>query len=315
MTLLFACSGPDIASWADPAAWTEALQTHLPDLEVRVWPDYGDPGTVAFALVWGDVAGQLGRFPNLEVIFSLGAGVEHLVARPDLPRNIPIVRMVDPALQVGMVEFVLMRVLHYYRRMPEYESQQRQRRWLPLTQKLPDELRVGVMGLGVLGAAVARSLAAFGFDVAGWSRTPRTIDGVACFDGADRLIPFAGRSDIVVCLLPLTPETSGILNTRLFQALPRGACVINAGRGGHLVEDDLIKALDRGDITGATLDVFADEPLAADHPFWTHPKIAVLPHIAAQTHAATAAKAVADNIRRFRNGEDLWHVVDRERGY
>ncbi len=315
MSLLFACTGADAETWADPEIWSQALRDHLPDIEIRVWPDYGDPDAVEFALVWGGVARELRLFANLKVLFSLGAGVEHLLVDAAVARDVPIVRMVDPALCTGMIEFVLMRVLQFHRRTPEYETQQQARRWLALSQKLPDEQRIGIMGLGALGGAVAGALAGFGFDVAGWSRTAKSVAGIACFDGDDGLVPFLNRSDMLICLLPLTRATRNILDAQVFSELPPGAYVINVARGNHLVDDDLIAALDGGHLAGAALDVFDDEPLPASHPFWTHPKILLTPHIAAQTHAGTSAKAIADNIHRFRNGEELWHVVDKAQGY
>ncbi len=315
VSLLFACTGTDLGTWADPEIWTEALKSELPDLDIRIWPDYGEADEVEFALVWGDVARELNLFKSLKILFSLGAGVEHLLVDATVLQEVPIVRMVDPALKAGMVEFVLMRILHYHRRMPEYEAQEKQARWMALSQKLAAEQRIGIMGLGALGGAVAEALIPFGFDVAGWSRTPGNIDGITCFDGDDGLIPFLNRSDILICLLPLTRATRNMLDGRLLAELAAGAYLINVARGNHLVDEDLLAALDSGHIAGATLDVFRDEPLPADHPFWSHPKIAVLPHIAAPTHASASAAAIADNIRRFRNGEELWHLVDKARGY
>lgn len=308
MTLLFV--------WRDGDAegWIAALQSNMPELDIRVWPDIGDPHEVAFALVWGELAGAFRRLANLEIIFSLGAGVEHLLGRPDLP-SVPIVRLVDPALRVGMVEYVLMRVLHYHRRMPEYAAQQRRHQWREMVQTQPHERRVGVMGLGELGGAVAEALIGLGFDVAGWTRTRRAMPGVACFHGPNGLHQFLDRSDILVCLLPLTQDTENILNAELFATLPRGACIINVARGGHLVDDDLIAVLDAGQLDGATLDVFRTEPLAPDHAFWSHGKITVTPHISAWSLPESGAKAVCDNIRRHLAGEELLHVVDRERGY
>ena len=308
MTLLFACRDGDGADWA------AALHADMPKLDVRVWPETGDPDDISYALVWGELAAELPRFANLEIIFSLGAGVEHLLGRPDLP-SVPIVRLVDPALRVGMVEYVLMRVLHYHRRMPEYAAQQRRHQWREMVQTQPHERRVGVMGLGELGGAVAEALIGLGFDVAGWTRTRRAMAGVACFHGPNGLHQFLDRSDILVCLLPLTQDTENILNAELFATLPRGACIINVARGGHLVDDDLIAVLDAGQLDGATLDVFRTEPLAPDHAFWSHGKITVTPHISAWSLPESGAKAVCDNIRRHLAGEELLHVVDRERGY
>jgi glyoxylate/hydroxypyruvate reductase A len=309
MTLLFACRDGDGADWA------AALHADMPELDVRVWPETGDPDDISYALVWGELAAELPRFANLEIIFSLGAGVEHLLERDDLPAGVPVVRLVDPALCAGMVEFALMRVLQYHRRMPDYAAQQRARQWRELAQTLPDERRIGIMGLGELGGAVAGALAGLGFDVAGWTRSRRTMAGVTCYAGPDDLDRFLNRTEILLCLLPLTPDTADILNADLFAALPHGAAVINLARGGHVVDDDLIAALDSGHLSGAALDVFRTEPLPPDHPFWTHERIAVTPHIAVWSLPRTAAGMVCDNIRRHRAGEPLRHAVDRARGY
>ena len=309
MALLF------VSAVDDPAPWIEAFAALMPDLEVRVWPDYGDAADIAYALVWQQEHGSLRRFANLEAIFSLGAGVEHVLADPGLPDGVPIVRMVDPGLRVGMTEFVVMRVLHYHRRMPEYEAQQRDKVWRLLPQTLPGDRRVGILGLGALGGAAARALAGLGFDVAGWSRTPRTIDGVTCFDGEDGLFACLERSEIVVCLVPLTAETEGILDATTLGALPEGAFLINVARGAHVVDEDLLAALESGQIAGATLDVFRSEPLPADHPYWTHPRVMVMPHASAWTLPQTAARTVTDNIARHRKGEPMLNVVDVKRGY
>ena len=309
MALLF-YSEPD-----EPAPWIEGLREHLPDLEVRVWPDIGDANDIEFALVWQPPRGLLAGFPNLQAILSLGAGVEHILADPDLPRHVPLVRLVDPGLTVGMTEFVVMRVLHYHRRMPEYEAQQRDRVWRLLPQVHPSDRRVGVLGLGELGGAVSRALAGFGLDVAGWSRSAKSIDGVATHHGEDGLFAVLERSEILVCLLPLTRETEDILDATTLGALPQGAHLINVARGAHVVDNDLLAHLDSGHIAGATLDVFRTEPLLDDHPYWTHPRVMVMPHASAWTLPKTAAGTVADNIRRHVAGEPMTHVVDLERGY
>lgn len=309
MALLF-YSEPD-----DPAPWIEALGRELADLEIRVWPEIGDPDEIEFALVWQPPRGLLAGLARLRAILSLGAGVEHVLADPDLPRHVPVVRLVDSGLTVGMTEFVVMRVLHYHRRMPEYEAQQRARLWRLLAQTHPADRRVGVLGLGVLGGAASRALAGLGFDVAGWSRGTKSIDGVACHHGEDGLFAVLERSEILVCLLPLTRETAGILDSTTLGALPPGAFVINVGRGGHVVDDDLLALLDSGHIAGATLDVFATEPLAEDHPYWVHPRVMVMPHAAAWTLPKTAARTIADNIRRHRAGQPMTHVVDLDKGY
>ena len=309
MALLF-YSEPD-----DPAPWIEALGKHLPDLEVRVWPDIGNADDIELALVWRPPRGLLAGLPHLQAILSLGAGVEHILADPDLPRHVPLVRLVDPGLTVGMTEFAVMRVLHYHRRMPEYEAQQRDRVWRLLPQIHPSDRRVGILGLGQLGGAVSRALAGFGLDVAGWSRGAKSIDGIAAHHGEDGLFAVLERSEILVCLLPLTRETEGILDATTLGALPRGAHLINVARGAHVVDEDLLALLDSGHIAGATLDVFRTEPLPDDHPYWTYPQVMVMPHASAWTLPKTAASTVADNIRRHRSGQPMTHVVDLARGY
>jgi glyoxylate/hydroxypyruvate reductase A len=299
----------------DPAPWIEALGRHLPDLEVRVWPDIGNPDDIEFALVWQPPRGLLAGLPRLQAILSLGAGVEHILGDPDLPRHVKLVRLVDPGLTNGMVEFVVMRVLHYHRRMPEYEAQQRAGVWRLLPQIHPSDRRVGILGLGELGGAAALALAGFGLDVAGWSRGEKAIDGVATHHGEDGLFEILERSDILVCLLPLTRETEGILDATTLGALPPGAHVINVARGAHVVDDDLLALLESGHIAHATLDVFGAEPLPADHPYWVHPRVMVMPHAAAWTLAKTAAATIAENIRRHRAGEPMTHVVDLDKGY
>ena len=225
-----------------PDWWSEQLTTRLPDLEVRIWPDIGDPNDVEFALVWKPPDGLLASLPKLRAIFSLGAGVDHLFKDPLRPDGVPITRVVDSHLTGGMVEFALMHTLRFHRDLHIYEAQQRDRVFRGHHQVLPEERRVGLLGLGVIGKAVAAALKEQRFDVVGWTRTPRKIPGATCFHGRDGLGPFLAGTSILICLLPLTPDTSGILDARLFDQLPRGAFVINLARGGHLVEADLLAA-------------------------------------------------------------------------
>lgn len=307
--LLYACLG------VDPAPWLDAFRAHMPELEIRVWPALGRADEIDFVLAWKQPEGSLQGLPSLKVIFSMGAGVEHVLADKALPAGIPVVRMVDPGLVVAMNEFVLMSVLRYHRRMPEHEANQRAGRWEKIVPKLPGDRRVGLLGLGVLGAASALTLRGLGFDVAGWSRRPKSVDGVLNFHGEDGFVPLLNRTEILVCLLPLTPETENIMNRRSFAALPRGAFFINVARGRHVVDEDLLAALDADHLAGATLDVFREEPLPPQSPFWTHPKVTVVPHCAALTRPETAARTVVDNVRRYHAGERLRHVVDPGRGY
>lgn len=301
---------------SDPAErWREALETELPDLQVRVWPDVGDPAAIDYALIWASPDRMLHDLPNLRAVFSLGAGVDHLLG-PAIPGQVPLVRMVDPALTEGMVEYVLYQVLRHHRAMPEYERQQNAREWSIHEQMRPGDRRIGILGLGQLGDACARALRSIGFDVAGHVRTPREDSGdIPIFAGDRDLDAFLGRTDILVCLLPLTDSTRGILNRETFAALPSGAVVINAARGGHLVEEDLIIALGEGQVAHAVLDAFKEEPLPSGHPFWTHPHVSVTPHIASLTNPVTGARQVADGIKADREGEPLSNVVDRTRGY
>jgi len=296
-------------------SWHRAFARLAPDIAVRDWPGAGDAGAIEFALVWAPPRGALKGYPNLKAIFSIGAGIDHLASDPDLPKDVPIVRMVEPGLSAGMVEFVVMSVLYHHRFMVEYAAQQRAKIWREIEQIPTSRRRVGILGLGVLGGAAAGKLREFGFDVAGWSRTAKKRPGIATFHGPRGLSPFLKRSDILICLLPLTPETAGILNARTFAALPHGAALISIGRGGHVVEADLLAALDSGQVGAATLDVFQDEPLPPDSPFWTHERVIVTPHIASMTIAETAAAAVIANIRRIQAGKPPEHVVDLEQGY
>lgn len=300
----------------DAARWQKALKKELPDLDFRVWPDgVGDAGDIEYALVWGPKRGALREFPNLKAIFSLGAGVDHLMGDRDLPDDVPIVRLVDPALTTGMSEYVLYWVLHFHRRMGDYMRYSRKAKWKKLAQVGPKQRRVGIMGLGVIGADAASKLRALDFDVAGWTRDHMNLPGVPTFDGRQGLKDFLARTEIVICLLPLTPETKGILNAEAFAQMPEGAVVINGARGGHVVDDDLLAALESGHLKAAVLDVFPTEPLPEDHPFWRHPKIVVTPHVASLTMPETAAKSVADNIKRMKKGEPPEPLVDRQKGY
>lgn len=309
MALLF------ISDSDDPAAWRTALTKHLPGLDMRVWPDVGAAADIEAALVWNHPRGALAQFPNLRAILSLGAGVNHILDDPELPADVPIARIVDPALASGMAEYATLAVLCYHRNFDVYERFQRERRWKRLPIPVAAQRRVGVLGLGEIGTACAQAIAALGFPVAGWSRTPKVLPGIRSYAGPDALSTFLAGTDILVCVLPLTPATRGIINRDLLAQLPRGAFVINIARGAHVVEADLIAALESGHIAGATLDVFADEPLPRDHPFWSHPRVLVTPHIASLTNPETAADGVVENLRRLADGRPLLHLVDRARGY
>lgn len=303
-------------SQEDPEdAWGAALARELPGETLRLNTPPAEDSDVEFAIVWRPPRGRLTDIPSLKAIFSLGAGVDHVLADPDLPEGVPVIRLIDPDLTAQMTEYVVMNALWHHRRMDSYAAQQREARWRQLDQPLAQTRRVGLMGLGVLGQAAAEALARFGFPLAAWTRGSRGWAVGELFSGPHELGPFLGRTDILVCLLPLTDETRGILDARALARLPAGAALINAARGPLVVEADLIEALDSGRLSGATLDVFAREPLPADHPFWTHPRIRITPHVAAITFATSGAREIAANIRRFRAGEPMIGVVDRTRGY
>lgn len=296
-------------------AWRKPLLAADPAMDLRYWPDTGPVEDIEYALVWLPKPGDLRRYPNLKVIFNLGAGVDKLLADKTLPEHVPIVRLVDPGLTAGMSEYVLLHALRYHRSLPELEAQQHRREWRQRLYPLAKHRKIGIMGLGVLGADAAAKLRALDFDVAGWSQSPKSLPGVTSFHGTDGLAPFLARSEILVCLLPLTAETRGILDARLFARLPKGAFLINAARGQHLVDADLLAALESGQIAHATLDVFHTEPLPTDHPFWSHPKVTVTPHVASLTQPETAIPVVLDGIRRHKAGLPIPNTVDLKRGY
>ncbi len=302
---------------ADPvrgAEWARLFAEHAPDIPFEMWPHTGDPGAIRYLAAWDPPPALRAQFPALEVLFCTGAGIDH-IDMSAIPESVKVVRMIEPEIARGMLEYVTLATLALHRHLFTYIEQQQQQHWQAHSFPPAHQRRVGVMGLGVLGQAVIGRLAQFGFDCAGWSRSPHTLADVPCFAGADGLPAFLQRTDILICLLPLTSETRGILNAGLFQQLADGAAVINVGRGGHLVEADLVAALDSGKLSRAVLDVAATEPLEKSHPFWRHPRIMVTPHIASMTQPASAVAAVLENLRLHRSGQPMNGLVDRSRGY
>lgn len=301
---------------ADPvrgAQWAALFAQRAPEMPFRVWPDIGDPAEIRYLVAWqpGDLAHTL---PNLEAVFSVGAGVDQLDLA-SLPAHLPVVRMIEPGIVEGMVEYVCEAVLAIHRDLFDYALAQQARAWTPLPLVPARERRVGVLGLGQLGTAALERLRLFGFDCAGWSRSPRTLDGVTCFAGEATLDAFLARTDILVCLLPLTPDTRGLLSRRVFDALPRGASLVHVGRGPHLDSDALLAALASGQLRNAVLDVTDPEPLPPEHPLWAAPRVRITPHIASATRPDTAVDAMLDNLRRHRAGEPMIGLIDRSRGY
>jgi glyoxylate/hydroxypyruvate reductase len=306
-------------NWS-PERWKVRFDQVCPDRPVHLLPNTRfDPAEVHFAAVWKPVPGELAAFANLKVIFNLGAGVDALMADNTLP-DVPLVRVAVDDLTLRMTEYVVLHVLMHHRQDLYLRGSQRDRRWAPKVQWPAGAISVGLMGLGALGANAAAVLCRIGFQVSGWSRSPRQVDGVDCFAGRGELEAFLRQTDILVCLLPLTPDTRAILNRDLFSKLnrssPLGAPVlINAGRGGLQDEADILACLDDGTLGAASLDVFVQEPLPADSPFWTHPKVVLTPHNAADTDADEISKYVAQQIAKFEAGGALENVVDRKRGY
>jgi glyoxylate/hydroxypyruvate reductase A len=300
---------------ADSTAWAAAIRTLAPGVKLRFWPDSGPEGDVDFAIVGGRAPGDLRRFPNLKAIQSTWAGVNHLLADANLPTDRPLARMVDQGLTVSMTEFVVLHVLDSARQGPDLRAAQRARRWLDLDPVAPDSIAIAMLGLGTLGIDAATRLAGLGFDVRGWSRSRKEIDGITSFAGRDELQECVAGAQILICLLPLTEDTRGMLCSETFEPLAPGAVLIHAARGAHLIEADLLSALESGRLSRAILDVFATEPLPSDHAFWRHPRITVTPHVAAITRAGTGAADIVENYRRALAGEPLINQVDRAKGY
>ncbi|CAN0255391.1 unnamed protein product [Phaeothamnion confervicola] len=299
----------------DPADWGKHLREAMPGLDFRVWPEVGNPADIEAALVWKAPEGELRRFPNLKLIINLGAGVDSIVKDRTLPEGIPIVRIADDEMSRMMSQFVLAAVLRHYRDFVSFARAQKEKRWHYIHPHEAATCSVGVMGLGNLGGLAATELVRQGFRVAGWARSPKKLDGVESFHGEAGFAPFLARSQILVAMLPLTPETEGILDAKAFSLLPKGAKFVNVGRGQLVDEDALVAALRSGHIAEATLDVVRTEPLPVDSPLWDMDQVLVTPHLASVAIPRTAARQVAENLRRVAAGEPLLNVVDPRRGY
>ncbi len=297
--------------------WARHFAEHAPDIEVRWWDDAAvDPADVHYVLVWDPEPGRLAKLPNLRVVFGSGAGVDAIVTDPDLPRQIPLARMATPGAAQRMGEFVTWAALSLLKGARRIGASQAERKWDYFEpERTAPGTTVGIMGLGHMGAAAARMLAGIGFPVIGWSRTRKELPGVASFAGEAEREAFLAASNILVCLLPATPETRGIIARPLLDRLPDGAGLVNVGRGSQQRIEDILAALDSGKLSGAVLDVFEVEPLPADHPAWTHPKLLVTPHLASLPPRSERAAYVASLIAMHRRGEALPNLYDHERGY
>jgi len=295
----------------------DAFREARPDIELRFGPDLGRRDDIDAAVCWFPPHGRLAQLPNLKLVQSLAAGIDHLVADPALPRHLPLCRVVDTTMAAGMKAYVTWAVVEQQRRMRAYVERSAASQWEDQPFENPRRHRVGIAGLGHLGIACASSLTTVGYPVRGWSRSAKTElpDGVTGFHGADQLDEFLSGCDTLVCLLPLTPQTRSFLNVDLFAKLPRGAHLINVGRGDHLVEADLLPALDRGQLSAATLDALSQEPLPAGHPFWGDPRILITPHIATRTDRLVIAQQTLANLASLQRGQRPANQVDLERGY
>ena len=304
----------------DAAPWMAALHKVAPKLDIRNWPDLGRLEDIAYAALWLPPPGVVRSLPNLQLIISLGAGVDAILGDPTLPPDIPIVRVNDDALTHRMSEYIVLQVLLHHRQQRRIDANQKLIVWDSFANHAASALTVGIMGLGVMGADAARKLAVMGFNVIGWSRSRKQIEGVVSFAGAAELDGFLSKTDILVSLLPATPETDGIINRALINKLSRqgpfGAPIlINAGRGRQQVEADILACLDAGELYAATLDVFQKEPLPATSGLWAHPSVTVTPHLAADSDPETICRYVFKQIQRFERGEEMLNLVDRGRGY
>ncbi|UZE96893.1 2-hydroxyacid dehydrogenase [Alkalimarinus alittae] len=309
MTISIICTNKD------PKPWVEALEELDPTLDIQVWPSERNKADVEFVLCWNHPEGVLANYPNLRCICSMGAGIDHLLNDVYLPKDLPILRIVDPLLAQSMFEYICAAVMCHYRGFDLYNAQQGESNWFPQPPKSISQTTIGMMGLGHIGEYTANRFSEFGFNVIGWSRTQKNIKGVRSYTGEVQLDEFLSHANILICLLPLTNETRDILNLKNFNKLPTGAYLVNVARGEHLVEEDLITALNEGQLRGACLDVFREEPLIKNHLFWQHDKIFVTPHCASITDPISVAPQILNNYRLMQDGKPLLNQVNLMRGY
>ena len=301
-----------ISPGRDPKVWIDALTFYNPEISVQVYPQIDRPEEVEMVLLWQHPAGFLSTLPNLKLISSLGAGVDHILSDPTLPADIPIVRIVDEKLTWSMTNYVVMGVLNFHRQITRYQADQTRKVWDMSKPEIP--VKIGVMGVGALGGDVLDKLSFMGFPVFGFGFSEKT-DFPYPYFSREKLQDFLNEINVLVCLLPLTPETEDILDLELFKKCKPGTYLINVARGKHLVEEDLIPALDRGDLSGALLDVYRTEPLPQDHPFWEEKRILLTPHIASVTNPLAAAPQITDNLKRLKANQPLLNIVNRKKGY
>ncbi len=300
-----------ISPGRDPEAWVRELKNQHPGMDVHVYPEDHDKEEVEYAISWKHPRGIFKNYPNLKVIASMGAGVDHITSDPELPEHVKITRIVDEQLTIDMSDFVLALIMDHLRNISYHYCSSE---WEPKKYMRIQDTHVGIMGLGTLGSGVAGKLVKNGFKVSGWANSAKEQEGVTTYSGGD-LDDFLEELDILICLLPLTGETENILSRNLFEKLPKGAYLINVARGEHLVEQDLLDCVNTGQLSGAGLDVFRKEPLPEEHPFWSNPRIHVTPHIASVTDPKHVVPQLVENYERMTEGEELKNVVAREKGY
>ncbi|HVH74604.1 MAG TPA: glyoxylate/hydroxypyruvate reductase A [Stellaceae bacterium] len=295
-------------------AWRETFAAQLPDLEIRIWPDIGEPAEIDYLAFMHPDFDVLPELPNLKAMFSRSAGVEAFIDHPRLPKA-PLGKIEPPGGDPMMTEYVVMHVLRFHRDMPGYQAAQANREWRRTRIVRPEERRIGFLGYGMMAKAPALVLKSLGFPVSAWVRRPRESEEIPLFHGPDQLEAFLSRTDIAVCLLPLTRDTQGIFCARIFAMMPKGAMLVNVGRGKHVVEADLIAALDSGRLSYAALDALWPEPLPPESPLWLHPKVTVMPHVARRPTVAQLVTEIAANIRNIEAGGGLLQEIDKRLGY
>lgn len=292
-----------------------AIREALPDEDIREWPEVGAPGDIDICMIFRMQPGFLKPYDNLKLISATGAGVDHYLLDPEFPRHLPLVRIVDQSFAARMADYVTSWVMFHHRDIAHYLEAQKRHEWAFKVMRPAAEVSIGVMGLGQMGALTAARLAALGYDVRGWARNPHEIEGVACFAGEAGFRPFLEKTEILINLLPLTPHTRGILSSQTFAEMPTGGVLISAGRGGHMIEADIMAALNGGQLRAATIDAFQTEPLPPDHAFWDQRGLYVTPHCSSTASLETTVDGFAENVRRFRQGRPLQNLVDYEQGY
>jgi len=295
--------------------WLTEFERQFPQLNIQDWHSVVDTQAVEYGIVWQPSSAYFQRFPNLKAVFNLGAGVDAILSNPAVPEQVQIIRIEDGGMAQQMNEYFSYFLLHYYRDMDLYQQQQKQHHWQVNAVKSPQQFRVGILGLGQLGSHLADHLKAYGFDVAGWSRSKKHLEGLTTYSGDDQLQEFLQRTDALCCLLPLTPATRGILNHQHLSQLPMGAVVINGARGGHIVAADLINLLDSGHLRGAVLDVFEQEPLDPQHAFWQHSKILLTPHCAAQSEHHVCVQQIGSKLKAILSNQPITGLINRNTGY